>query len=157
MRNRRHSLFLLLFMLLIGCNSRNTSEVATNSKAPSSGDLEIQRYNDKAMKDSLLLSMTAEILEVIKEKDFPRLVEYFHPELGLRFSPYGYIDTVHHVRFTAEEFIKQSEDGGSISWGSYDGTGKDIQMSLEDYFNKFVYEVDFLNAEQISVNEVLGK
>src|SRR5690606_5925809 len=99
------------FMLLIGCNSRNTSEVATNGKAPSSDEFEIKRYTEKVMKDSLLVSMTGEILGVIKERDFPRLVEYFHPELGLRFSPYGYIDTVHHIHFSREEFMKHVEKG----------------------------------------------
>lgn len=146
---------MLLFTLMVGCNSPNRQQEAVDRTATLNKDAEF--FADQAQKDSVLLATTKEVLTAIKAKGYSKLAEYFHPEEGVRFSPYGYIDTVHHVHFTAEEFIKQSEDGGSISWGSYDGTGKDIQMSLEDYFNKFVYEVDFLNAEQISVNEVLGK
>jgi len=156
MKKRRYLSFLLLIMLSIGCNSRNDSDATTNGQAPSPDGSEIQRYSEKVVKDTLLLSMTTEILEVIKEEDLQGLAEYFHPEMGVRFSPYGYIDTVHHVHFSREEFIKQLEEGDSLLWGMYDGTGTDIYMSVDGYFDKFVYEVDFLNAEEFSVNEILG-
>ena len=48
------------------------------------------------------------------------------------------------------------QEGDSISWGKYDGTGKDILLPIDKYFDKFVYDVDFINAEQVAVNEVLG-
>src|SRR5690554_3362141 len=156
MINKRYLTFLLLVMLLIGCNSRNGYDDATNGQFSSADDSEIKRYSKKVMKDSLLLSMTEEILEVIKGKDFQGLAGYFHPEMGVRFSPYGYIDSVHHVHFSREEFLKQVEEGDTLLWGMYDGTGKDILMSMDGYFDKFVYEVDFLNAEEFSVNEILG-
>lgn len=145
---------MLLITLVLGCNSRNSQQEAVDGTAAL--DEEAELFAEQAQKDSVLLAATEEVLIAIKAKDYRKLVEYFHPEEGVRFSPYGYIDTVHHRHFTSEEFLKQSEDERSISWGSYDGTGKDIQLSLEEYFNRFVYDVDFLNAEQVSVNQILG-
>ncbi|MEX2591982.1 MAG: hypothetical protein WD426_04350 [Anditalea sp.] len=51
----------------------------------------------------------------------------------------------------SEELNKQ------VKWGNYDGTGKDILLTPGEYFNKFVYDVDFLNAEQTLVNEMIGE
>lgn len=156
MINRRHRLLLLLIMLAISCNSSNTQEEATDSIAMDTSDEEIRTFVEKAYKDSVLLAATDEILKTIRDKDYGKLAGHFHPEAGVRFSPYGYIDTTNHVHFTSEDFLKQLGEDQPISWGSYDGTGKDIRMSLEEYFDKFVYEEDFLNAEQVSVNEILG-
>jgi hypothetical protein len=156
MMNRRHSLFLLLIILVAACNRGDSQNESIDETATGILDEETQLFEKQAYKDSVLLATSAEVLTIIKAKDYRKLTDYFHPEEGVRFSPYGYIDTVHHVHFTSQEFIEQLEDEESISWGSYDGTGKDIQMSLAAYFEKFVYEVDFLNAEQFSVNEVLG-
>lgn len=152
MINKRQGLLLLLITLIVGCNSRNEAVDGTATL-----DKEAALYAEQALKDSVLIATTQEVLTAIQARDYPKLAAYFHPEEGVRFSPYGYIDTVHHVHFTSQDFIKQSGEEGAISWGSYDGTGKDIQMSMGAYFDKFVYEVDFLNAEQLSVNEVLGK
>src|SRR5690606_41192456 len=66
------------------------------------------------------------------------------------------IPIFHHVHFFRDEFMQQVQTGDSLLWGMYDGTGKDILLSVEGYFDKFLYDVDFLNAEQVSVNEVLG-
>ena len=146
---------MLLTTFVISCNSRDGKQEAVDEAATL--DKEAELFAAQAQRDSVLLAVTEDFLTAIKARDYRELAGRFHPDEGVRFSPYGYIDTVHHVHFTAEEFIKQSEDNQLISWGSYDGTGKDIQMSMEDYFGKFVYEVDFLNAEQTRVNEVLGK
>lgn len=155
MINKRQGLFLLLITIIVGCNSRNPEQKAGDEKT--TPGKEAQLFEEQAQKDSVLITRTQEILTAIKARDYPKLAAHFHPEEGVRFSPYGYIDTVRHVHFTSQDFIKQSGEEGTISWGSYDGTGKDIQMSMEAYFDKFVYEVDFLNAEQLSVNEVLAK
>lgn len=146
---------MLLITLVVGCNSRNSQQEAVDEAATL--DKEAELFAAQVQKDSVLFTVTEDVLTAIKGRDYRKLAGHFHPEEGVRFSPYGYIDTVHHAHFTAEEFIKQSEDDQPIFWGNYDGIGKDIEMSLGDYFGKFVYEVDFLNAEQTSANEVLGK
>ncbi len=147
---------LLLIILAAGCNSRHSQNESVDDTAAATPDEGTQLFVAQAYKDSVLLAAAEEILTLIKTKNYRGLAGYFHPEEGVRFSPYGYIDTVDHVHFTSEEFLKQLENDQPVLWGSYDGTGKDIRMPLEAYFDKFVYDVDFLNAEQFGVNEVLG-
>lgn len=106
--------------------------------------------------DSALLPLTKEILTLIKEGDHEALAEHFHP-IGVRFSPYGDIDTVNDQVFNRERFNKHSMTMNFFNWGSYDGTGDPIRMIIRDYFKRFVYDVDFLNAEKTSLNEFTGK
>lgn len=106
--------------------------------------------------DSTILSLTQEILTAIKDKDYETFSEYFHPELGVRFSPYGYVDTTSDLIFTKEQFMKQTGKNKKIKWGEFDGSGDPINMTLKQYFKRFVYDVDFLKAEKTSLNQMFG-
>ena len=41
-----------------------------------------------------------------------------------------------------------------IVWGDFDGTGDPIKMTLNNYMQRFVYDVDFVKPEKRSVNEI---
>jgi hypothetical protein len=43
-----------------------------------------------------------------------------------------------------------------ITWGHFDGSGAPIKMTLNNYFKRFVYDVDFVKPEKRSVNKFLG-
>ena len=43
-----------------------------------------------------------------------------------------------------------------IIWGEFDGTGDPIKMTLNNYLQRFVYDVDFAKPEKRSVNEFIG-
>ena len=50
-----------------------------------------------------LEGLAAEILEILKAKDFVALASYVHPEKGVRFSPQGTIKTETDLVFNREE------------------------------------------------------
>ncbi len=106
--------------------------------------------------DSALLSLTKEILAVIKDKDYRKLTEYIHPEDGIRFSPYGYIDTADDVTATRSTFRLNAYTNKKRVWGYFDGSGDPIKLTSREYFKRFVYDADFLNAEKTSLNQCLG-
>jgi len=153
----KHLLPIVLAAVLIGCNSRPSKQEGDDTIYTAEPDQEVKLFEEQAYKDSVLLATTEEVLSTIKAKEYSKLAAYFHPREGIRFSPYGYIDTLHHVHFTVPEFLEQARDDQPIVWGSYDGKGTDIDLTLDAYFDKFVYDVDFLQAEQTRVNEILGK
>jgi hypothetical protein len=45
----------------------------------------------------------------------------------------------------------------TLTWGNYDGSGDPIRLSIPAYFKKFVYDADFLQAEQVGINEMIGR
>lgn len=106
--------------------------------------------------DSALLDLTNEILSAIKEKDYKKLTEYIHPKDGIRFSPYGFIDTSNDVTATRSTFRLNAYTNKKRIWGYYDGSGDPIKMTSKEYFKRFIYDADFLNAEKTSLNQCLG-
>lgn len=120
--------------------------------------------NDEIKKDSahskdrdiLLMQASEEILKAIKTKNFAVLSSFIHPRMGVRFSPYAYVDTATGKLLSATELIRQGKEQKTILWGIYDGKGTVIKMNISNYFNKFVYDADFLNAEKKSINKFIG-
>lgn len=105
-----------------------------------------------------LLQLTNEILAQIKVKNYLAIANYIDPVLGLRFSPYAYVDTIKDMKFSKAAFEKRasSPDQVRIVWGEFDAIEKKIRMTLTEYMQKFVYDVDFAKPEKRSVNEFLG-
>ena len=106
--------------------------------------------------DSTLTLLSKEVLLLLKNKDYKALVNYIHPEVGVVFSPYGFIDNENSILLTREKFLQALNDGKKINWGNYDGSGDPINLSLKDYLQKFVYNADYLNAEKFSINKMIG-
>lgn len=106
-------------------------------------------YGDK---DSAILTITKEVLGIFKNKDYSELTRYIHPELGVRFSPYAYIDTTSDQKFTNSTYNQAVKSTKKRIWGSFDGTGDPMRMKFKEYFKSFVYDVDFLNAEKTTLN-----
>ena len=76
--------------------------------------------------------------------------------IGVRFSPYAYVDVDKDLVFTADKVKKLATDSTLYLWGYYDGSGEPIRLKFSDYYKKFIYDVDFLNAEQVGYNKTLG-
>ena len=135
---------LLLIILVFSASAELLSFKTVNNS-------ELQTTND-----SVLLDLTKEILTAIKEKDYKKLTEYIHPEDGIRFSPYGFIDTANDVTATPSTFRLNAYINKKRIWGYFDGSGDTIKMTSKEYFKRFVYDADFLNAEKTSLNQCLG-
>jgi hypothetical protein len=109
-------------------------------------------------KDSILLRFTNNILVALKNKNYSAFANYIHPASGIRFSPYGYVDILSHLRFSREKFIATAKDDNQemIVWGKFDATGDPIKMTLNNYLQRFVYDVDFIKPEKRTVNDFIG-
>ena len=112
----------------------------------------------KFNKDSVLLHLTQDILIALKNKNYSALAEFIDPVSGVRFSPYGFVDTIRNVIFSKEKFAEQagSSKQDKIVWGYFDGSGDTISMTLNEYIAKFVYDVDFSKPETRKINEFIG-
>lgn len=105
--------------------------------------------------DPQLLVISNQVLQAIKEKDFSTLADYVHPDICLRFSPYPTIQTQDLV-FCPSDIRTLFSDNTQYQWGRFDGSGKPIQMTFSEYYNRFIYDVDFAHAEMIGFNEIIG-
>lgn len=95
------------------------------------------------------------VVSALKDNDMAALASYVSPQMGLRFSPYAAVQETYQV-FTANQVKGLWADNAPYIWGAYSGTGDTIELTFTDYYAKFVYDVDFANAPQISLNNRLG-
>lgn len=137
---------MLIVFLALGCQK----EVKTTKAPLPAVNKEIQTPESKT------LAVTREILTVIKARAYTKLADYFHPVLGVRFSPYAYVDTLRNVKLSSLEFKRELLKADPLRWGEFDGSGDPIVLTVPAYFDKFVYNADFLNAEKTSFNKMFG-
>lgn len=93
------------------------------------------------------------ILSAFKNKDMKALASYVHPEKGVRFSPYTYVETEKDIVISKEEIKTILDEGKVLNWGLYDGSGEPIELTFDEYLSKFVYDWDFLNADEVFYDE----
>lgn len=145
---------LLIILFIISLTSCDGSK--SKSKGTNSSD-NILLNSPTVNKDSLIFELTNQIMTSIKVKDFKKFSEFIHPIFGVRFSPYAFIDISTNVKLTSVTLIEQIKKQTKLVWGSFDGSGEIIQLTIEEYFNRFVYNADFINAEKKSINKMIGR
>jgi hypothetical protein len=164
-------IFLSICSIAIACKdkSKKESKVETTivdtvqSLDPKADSLlKIKNFQDSIRlghrKDSILLRITQNILTTLKNRNYPAFADFIHPIEGIRFSPYGFIDTLHDRKLSKQKFISEAgkPDQEMMVWGAFDGTGDPIKMTLNNYLKRFVYDVDFVKPEKRMVNEFIG-
>lgn len=97
------------------------------------------------------------ILEAMAAQDFSALAGFVHPDRGVRFTPYAYVDPEHDLVFTAAAVAAAPADSRVYTWGAWDGSGEPMDLTFLEYFARFVYDEDYLNAEKVGVNEFFGQ
>lgn len=104
-----------------------------------------------------IISATADIvIRAIADKDFDTVSEYTHPKLGVRFTPYTHVSVEDDLVFNKDALKGFMNDSNVYHWGYYDGSGEDIRLTPAEYYEKFIYPADYVNAPQIGYNEVMS-
>ncbi len=132
----------LPFPTLIPPTSLPTEDVNLPSATPSSTN-------------QVVLDRASQVVQTLKNQDMLALSSFIHPIDGVRFSPYAYAQDSDQV-FSAEQVAGIMADSRVYDWGHYAGTGEPIQLSFPEYYSKFIYDVDFANAPQVSLNHRLS-
>lgn len=140
--------------MIFACNNVSNKETTTSSDTIV--DSMVTDTSESEPRETLI-KLNKEILTAIKTQDYQTLSSYIHPTLGLRLSPYGTIDVNNDVIIKSTELVKTIKVNSKLFWGNYDGTGDPIDLSAKDYFSQFVYDVDFTNAEKVTINQSSAK
>lgn len=96
-------------------------------------------------------------LKALRDRDMERLSPMVHPDKKLRFSPYTFVDLNQALAFSAGELKTLMSSDKVYTWGLYDGSGEPIKLTFREYMDTFVYDRDFLNAEEVGFNRIIGK
>lgn len=82
--------------------------------------------------------LAAQILPLIQSQNFTALAPFIHPELGVRFSPYAYVNLEHDKVFTREQVASFGGDQNVYLWGTQAGSGFDISLTIPEYWSEYV-------------------
>lgn len=93
------------------------------------------------------------ILQSLKDKDIDTLSTFIDSNEWIRFTPYSYIDISNNI--IIKDIKTEYENTGKIilRW-HYDWTWDPINLNTQDYFNKFVYNTDYISLWEVIENKV---
>ncbi|MCL1919082.1 MAG: hypothetical protein FWG14_12390 [Peptococcaceae bacterium] len=140
-------ILVILVLLANGVACINNKSVSTNNETESDKFFELTNY-EKELQDQANL-----ILRHLKERDFEKLSLLISKERGVIFSPYSYV-TERCVVFTADQ-VKDLKLTDEFLWGAFDGSAEPMDLSVNEYFERFVYNREFLQAPRISVDQII--
>lgn len=166
MKMKLYLSLLLAAFLMTGCQSgaedqdqtENTSEQeniteneSTNEENKDDGEnTEKEETNDESEKshEEMIKEKADEIISLLKEDEVEKLTEYVHPEKGLLFSPYVYVEE-NAVTFKKDQVENFLNDEKEYMWGNEDGSGNPIELTPADYYDKYVYDASFDEEDEV--------
>ena len=105
--------------------------------------------------DKYVLKKATNVMDLLKNKDWSALSHLVHPKQGLTFSPYGYVDTSSAVCLKASDVSSLRTDKTVRTWGFYDGSGKPIKSTIDDYYGRFIMNRNFASAPVIGIDRII--
>ena len=105
-----------------------------------------------------IAASAAEIIMTLKDRDMEELAGLIHPDKGVRFSPYTFVQAGpdEDLVFTAAQVRGIMTDPTVYYWGAYDGSGDPIDLTFSEYYDRFVYDVNFSRPDVVGFDEEVG-
>jgi hypothetical protein len=105
----------------------------------------------------LLAGREQKVIMALKQRDMNTLAAYVHPEKGVRFSPYLYINSDSDLVFSASQIRSFFDNQSPRVWGYYEDIATPIKLTNEAYFKMFVYDQNYAFADKMNYNrEIKG-
>lgn len=109
-----------------------------------------QNFRKESRFKDILNGRAQKIISLLKEGNFQQLAGYVHPEKGLRFSPYSFVDLKRDRVFSAGQIGGFLKDNHRYIWGYNDENGMPIRLTSLDYYKKYIYDKAYADSSEIS-------
>lgn len=142
----------LLVCLLVACSPKAPPSPAMPPAAAGVGATASPSATIESLEPVRARAAAAEVVAALKRRDMATVAKYAHPERGVLFAPYAYIEVTQHQVWTAAALPGWFADTAKRQWGTEDGTGFPIEKTPTEYFERFVFPKDFTTGATINVN-----
>lgn len=96
-----------------------------------------------------------DVLHSIDAQDFKTLSKYIHPEKGVIFVPFSFVDYDECISFSKEQVENFGADNTIYNWGTHDASPNAIELTAQDYFKAFVYDKKYLQTKQVAIDDII--
>ena len=107
---------------------------------------------ENVMKFTDEIAFAKYIADALESKNFELLQEYTSKEVLL--SPYAFIDSGSVQRLSVDEMIELKNNGDKHFWGIQDGTGDSLNMTLDQYLDRYVTDFEIGDTSIVKYNKV---
>jgi hypothetical protein len=129
----------------------------TTTSSPPSPTIKPPSFTTAAEAKQVITARAQETIMALKEHDTSQLANLVHPQKGVQFSPYSYIHTATDIQVQGSNLAALWASPSLTLWGTLDGSGDPIDLTMPNYWAKFVYNANFAAAPQIGFNTIIGK
>ena len=133
---------LILLLLLSGCSTNQYNNIPPQT----------QTWTDSLINLSDFSIVSQQAIKSLKEKDMDTLSKLIWKD-WVTFSAYNNINSW-DKKFSQDEIKNWFSNTEIINRWNYDWSWEPIKLSFKDYLDKFVYDVDFINAPEKILNNI---
>lgn len=109
--------------------------------------------NLSALSKDIISEKTQIAVQYIKDKNFKKLAEMVHPTKHLRVSHTSEIQINSETLIKKEQLESLSSDETKYTWGITDGQGQLIKLTFNEFYEKYIYDVDYATEAEITYNK----
>lgn len=147
---------LVILSLFVACKKNgNKPDLQPNDSTTQVKNDSINTNQPKEHKDESLKKINDEVLQALKNRDYRTFATFIHPQKGIRFSMYAFVDIKGDKHFSKADFEKYEPTKTIFTWGAQDGSGDEYKATINDYLGKWVFSKDFTKG-QYSLNNFIG-
>jgi hypothetical protein len=152
-------IFALIGVVLLSARCTTSSDSSTNNSSSSVVIIDSLAHESDLLPDiyDIMLPLGNEVVKTLDPLDVEKLFDMAHPEKGILFSPYLFINTETAIHLKKSEVQLSIKNNTIYNWGEYDGSGDPIELTVLQYFNRFVYDKPYKDAPLYDVNERIGQ
>lgn len=144
------SAFILIGLVLMsGCQqtTEEQPERAEESKETNPGQGTNEETPEKT-EEELVHEKADKVISLIKAKDAEELTNHVHQEKGVLFSPYAHIEK-DAITVKKDEIVNTFQSKDKLTWGTRDGSGEPIELTPIEYFNEFINDANYAEADEV--------
>ena len=105
--------------------------------------------------EQYVMDLAVNTLVLLKNKDWGALGAMVHPDQGLTFSPYGFVDESTAVHLGVGDVKALDYDTDVRMWGYLEGPGDPIECTFAEYYDRFIFDRDFTKEPQAAVDRII--
>lgn len=136
-----------MMIFLISCEKKVSENPPVLSDTVKKAGKKSETDQKSSSQEMIVKQMNDDLLQAIKLGNYGTFSDFIHPEKGVRFSMYAFVNRNEDKHFSKADFQKYFPAKTIFTWGSRDGTGEIYQATIDSYFKKWVFKKDFTQSK----------